>query len=316
MSLKHSNVIVFGPTGAIGGLVAREAEKRGAKVWLAMRDTSKTINEIPADVEKAGKFTRVQANLTDPASVAKAIAESGAKAAFVYLVFGAPDHLHGALKALRDGGVEHVVFLSTYGVQATDGAALRAIPMSDWTPWSHAQVEIGAEDLGFPSVVALRPSWFASNYLRNFLNRSTKPYNAGIVYEDAVFDNIAPEDIGGVGGAVLVAPPAEGKTVLYLCNSEPRTAKESWELVKKVTGRDDIDTTPGTPDAFIQTYVAKGVPEIVPKFLLKALETARKGFDGVPAYEAGVKNVKEYLGREPTRFVDYLEAHKADWKDI
>ena len=61
---------------------------------------------------------------------------------------------------------------------------------------------------------------------------------------------------------------------------------------------------------------SKGVPEMVPKFLLRVLEEARNGFGGIAAYEEGVANVRKYLDREPTRFVDYLEAHKAEWKDI
>ncbi|KAF7302507.1 hypothetical protein HMN09_00885100 [Mycena chlorophos] len=312
----YSNVIVFGPTGLIGGLVALEAEKRGAKVWLAMRDTSKPIEHLPVDVEKNGNFARVQADLTDSASVANAIAQSGAKAAYLYLIFGATDFSRGALKALRDGGVENIVFLSSFGVK-TEGAALRAIPPSDVIPYRYAQIEIGVEELGFPYFTALKPGSFASNYLKNYLDRSVNPPKAQIVFEDSYADSIAPEDIAGVGAAVLVSPPAPGKTIAYLCGPEPRTAKDAWALIKKVTGRDEIDTTPITPDAFLQRYVSKGSPEVVPRFLLQWLEDARDRsmFSG-PEYEAGVANVRKYLGREPMGFLEYIEKHKAEWQSV
>nr|GAT59531.1 predicted protein [Mycena chlorophos] len=310
----YSNVIVFGPTGLIGGLVALEAEKRGAKVWLAMRDTSKPIDHLPADVERNGNFARVQADLTDSTSVGNAIAQSGAKAAYLYLIFGATDFSRGALKALRDGGVENIVFLSSFGVR-TEGAALRAIPPSEVIPYRYAQIEIGVEELGFPYFTALKPGSFASNYLKNYLDTSVTPPKAQIVFEDSYADSIAPEDIAGVGAAVLVSPPAPGKTIAYLCGPEPRTAKDAWALIKKVTGRNEIETTPITPDAFLQRYVAKGSPEVVPKFLLQWLEAAQdKSMFSGPEYEAGVANVRKYLGREPMGFLEYLETHKAEWQ--
>ncbi|KAF7302524.1 NmrA domain-containing protein [Mycena chlorophos] len=311
---QYSNVLVFGATGGVGGFVALEAHKRGAKVWLAMRDTSKTISEIPADVEKAAgaSIARVQADLTDAASVTKAVAESGAKAAFIYLIANALDKQRNAIKALREAGVENIVFLSSYGVQA-EGDALRAIPQSEIIPFVHAQVEIAIEDLAFPSFVALRPASFASNFFKNYLDRSAKPPKAQIIHEDAYADNIVPEDIGAVGAVVLLSPPATGKTSIFLAGSPQRQAKDSWALIKQITGRTDIDTTPTSPDAFVATFTAKGMPEAMPRYLLKILDRARGGFSG-PAYEAGVANVSKYLGREPTSFEQYLEKHKAEWQ--
>ena len=56
-----ANVIVFGASGAVGSAAAIEARKRGAKVWLAMRDTSKTIQQLDEEEEKGG-YERVQAD--------------------------------------------------------------------------------------------------------------------------------------------------------------------------------------------------------------------------------------------------------------
>ncbi|ETS84120.1 hypothetical protein PFICI_02145 [Pestalotiopsis fici W106-1] len=50
--LKYDNVIVFGPTGDVGGVVAQEASRRGARVWLAMRRINATITAISEQDEK------------------------------------------------------------------------------------------------------------------------------------------------------------------------------------------------------------------------------------------------------------------------
>jgi short-subunit dehydrogenase len=69
VAVKYDNVIVFGPTGAVGGQLALEASKRDAKVWLAMRSPEKFIEGISKDEEQQGSFERIQADLSDPDSV-------------------------------------------------------------------------------------------------------------------------------------------------------------------------------------------------------------------------------------------------------
>lgn len=51
MAQRYINVIVFGATGDVGRSVALEAHKRGAKVHLAMRDTTKSINSELDDTQ-------------------------------------------------------------------------------------------------------------------------------------------------------------------------------------------------------------------------------------------------------------------------
>lgn len=315
-SRKFDNVIVFGPTGTVGGITALEAHKRGAHVWLAMRDPSKTIPDIPSDVEKSGKFSRVQADLTDPTSVTKAIQESGAKAAYVYLIHGAKDHSRGALQALHDAGVESVVFLSTYYAQ--QDVDLRSITSDTFIPWAHAQVELAAGEIGFPYFTALRPAQFASNPFKNFLDRTTKPFKALYIYPDATTDNIAPEDIGAVSAAVLVERPHAGTEAIYLAGPEIKTAAQTWELVKKVSGREDIDTTPLSKEDFAQRLAAHRLPPPLIDNLLKNQDDTldRSYYYEDSVYRPAVENIKKYTGREATKFEDYLEAHKAEWQSL
>lgn len=311
-SRKYDNVVVFGPTGTVGGLTALEASKRGAKVWLAMRDPSKPIEEIPSDIEKSGKFTRLQSDLTDPASVAKVAQESGAKAAYIYLIHGAD--IRPSLQALRDNGVEYVVFLSSFNVIGD----LRQYSPNDFIPWAHAQVEIALEEVGFPYVTALRPAYFASNFYKNFLDKTAKPPKINYIYEDGIVDLIAPEDIGAVAGAVLVERPQDGKEVIVQCGPQLLTLQEGLAVVKKITGRQDLDTKPTPKEEYIQNLVNKGLPPPLVNYLADGAEQQRRRENLYPSsmYEAAVTVTKKYAGRDPIKFEDYVEQHKADWQAL
>ena len=110
-----SPVLVFGPTGAVGSAVAVEARKRGAKVGLAMRDTSKKIQGIEEEGNK-DSYIRVQADLSKPDTIDHAVKVSGAKSAFVYVVHQAQDSMRSSFEALKSAGVSYVVLLSTLKV--------------------------------------------------------------------------------------------------------------------------------------------------------------------------------------------------------
>lgn len=309
---RFDNVLVFGPTGTVGGITALEASKRGAKVWLAMRDPSKTIEEIPADIEKSGNFARVQADLTDAASITKAVKESGAKAAYIYLIHGTD--ISASLQALRDGGVENVVFLSSFTVRGD----IRQIPKEEYIPYAHARVEIGLEEQGFPYVTALRPAYFASNYFKNFLDKSVKPPKVSYLYEDGIVDNIAPEDIGAVSGAVLVEPARDGKEEIFQCGPQLLTLGQSLELITKITGREDLDTKPTPRDKHVQNMVGKGMSPVLVNYLADHAEKQRKHDELYTGslYEAAAASTKKYSGRDPLKFEEYVEKHKGEWQAL
>ena len=167
MATRYEDVIVFGPTGAVGGAVASEAGKR-----LAMRDINKPIDAITSDQERDGNFTRVHADLSDPESVKQAVQRSGAKAAYVYLVF-VPGGLKGALQAMKDAGIEYVVFLSSFTIKKNTD--VRDIAPEAFIAYAHAQAEAVLEDIGMAHT-ALRPGSFASNPFKMSMDKSKTPH--------------------------------------------------------------------------------------------------------------------------------------------
>lgn len=316
MSTRHyDNVIVFGASGAVGSSAALEAEKRGAKVWLATRDTTKPTKTISADTVKSGNFVRIQADASDPASVSKAVAESQAKAAFVYLV---QESMRGTLQALRDGGVENIVFLSSYTV-AMYPEGLETIPPQEVIPYAHAQAEIAIAEVGFPYVTALRPGRFASNWLRTMLDRAATPPRAIFISPNLPVDNIVPEDIGAVAGATLVERPSDGKEVILLVGPENKTMGECWKLVKKITGREDLDITPLTRQEVLDTLLRRHMPPPLANYIATGLDeksSTEDDYTQAEWYGKAVSNVKKYAGKDSTKFEDYLETQKSEWQAL
>src|SRR5690242_4097198 len=72
MTASKQTVLVFGPTGAVGCAAAIEAHRRGAHVWLAMRDTSKKIDGLSESDLESERFSRVQADLDKPDTLKRA----------------------------------------------------------------------------------------------------------------------------------------------------------------------------------------------------------------------------------------------------
>lgn len=301
MADRYSTVIVFGPTGDVGSATALEASRRGAKVWLAMRNPDKAIDGITKKQEQEGNFERIQADLTDPESVKKAVRQSGAKAAFIYHAFG----MNGAVQAMREAGIEYVVFLSSFSIGP--GQDLRQIPPSELIPYIHAQIEIALEDTGMAHT-ALRPAYFATNGIRMNLDKSVKPYKARDAYPDLRGDCITPNDIGRVGGAVLVnRPSSASKEFIYLCGPQLLTPDEQWDILNKVSGQ-NVEVVHESPEDYHGYLISKGLPPPLADYLISSMTgvTVESWYPN-NLYGEWVANIKKYSGYEPTTFEEFAK---------
>lgn len=305
MANKYNNVIIFGATGDVGSVAALEANKRGAKVWLAMRDTSKTINGIGQDQEQKGSFSRIKADLSDPASVKAAIQESGAKAAYFYFI-PAKDGLRGAIQAMKKANIEYVVFLSSSSIGLKNP---RDVTMQEnIIAFGHSQVEIALEDSGIP-FTTIRPGFFASNSLRHNLDTSKTPWEAVLMRNSGRWDNISPLDIGRVSGAVLVNPPSTGsKEIISLFGPQLLTLGEMWDAIQNSASK-EIRITYLPPDEYRDHVVKQGIPPPIADDLVRILR-AVDGDTMYPSetYDSGVANIEKYSGYKPQSFADYLAA--------
>lgn len=313
-SIRYDKVIVFGPTGGVGGSAAVEANKRGAEVWLALRDPSKTISALSPEEESSGSFHRIKADLSDAASVERAITTSGAKAAFIYHV-SSEDGMLACLRAMKEAGIEYVVFLSSFSLRKNHDD-LRAIKSNDFIPFFHARVELNMQDLEIPHV-AVRPAQFASNPFNLGLDMSTSPWSASVISKELLGDGIAPIDIGRVAGAVLVDRPATANPSLafYLCGPELNTEGQKWEVIQRVTGK-TIVVKEVSPKSWGEHLIAKkGLPPPIVHYLIgetmDGMKTARTEWYDEPRYSESVANIKKYSGYEPTSYESFVKGCQA-----
>lgn len=311
-------IIIFGPTGDVGSYTAltiyehytssvlgvtNEADVASPKIILAMRDPSKSIARLPSST----MFHRVRADLTDSASVTEAVKSTGAKRAFVYLVHPNNDALRGALTAMKDAGVEFVVFLSSFTIETRDINAMKAISQSDIIPFLHARVEVNLHEVFGPSgYVALRPGSFASN---------SKAWIGGIkkgeveLYRpDVQVDYITAKDMGRVCGRILVGEaPKEGNAV-YLYGPELMSHSDGVGVISKVLGR-EIKVKALDEDGFLAEMAKHGRPEIFPKYMMKLFKTIENGKQ--TELKAGQSNVERYGGQRPTQFEEWVQDNKS-----
>ncbi|KAF2821224.1 NAD(P)-binding protein, partial [Ophiobolus disseminans] len=180
-------ILIFGPTGAVGRAAAIEAHRRGAHIWLAMRDTSKAI---PGLDDSDPRYTRLYADLSEPSTVRSAVEESGATSAFVYTLFSSPDAMASSFAALKAGGITYVVLLSSFLVQ---GLASDEKNMQSFLPRVHSSTESALYVSAIP-YAALRPWYFNSNVL--WYTAGIKNSAVDLLYPELKHDYLAPSDIG------------------------------------------------------------------------------------------------------------------------
>lgn len=303
MVMKYNTVIIFGASGATGSAAAQEAGRRGAKVWLAMRDTKKEIKTLD---ETLGNFERIQADLSDAASVKAAVQKSSAKAAYTYQIHGAPDAMRPAMSAMKEGGIEYVVFLSSFTIFPDED--IRSITKERLIPYVHASVEVAIEDAGL-AMTALRPGAFAYNTFRQNVDMSSGSWKATLRAADkSVSDSIVPRDIGRVGGACLVDRPSEGKKeIVYLYGPQLLSRENQMEVAKKAIGR-EIEVQKKDDDEYVKACVEKGHPEFIVRYLMKHdAGDLNDRYYGEGRHEQGAANVKEYSGMEATSFKQYCK---------
>ncbi|KAK4034181.1 NAD(P)H azoreductase [Parachaetomium inaequale] len=302
--MSPPNVIVFGPTGGVGSSTALTAHLTGARVSLAMRDPSKPIPALTGPHPTA--FTRVQADLTDPASVRAAVTATAAKHAFIYLTFGTADNMAGAVTALKDAGVEFVVFLSSSGIR---GEA-RDVQPAEFISWQHARVEMVLEEVfGAGGYVAVRPGYFATNLLQ-YREQVAKGGVVRMPYPGAPFDFVVPEDIGRVCGNLLVKGAQGAKGVVTLYGPQLVPQGEVLKAVGKALGKElEVEGFADDEEA-VKFVMGNGLPEAGARFLVRAFKDSAEGRDVPDAREReeAVANILKYGGQEATTVDKWVEA--------
>ncbi|KAL4795663.1 hypothetical protein BDV19DRAFT_362405 [Aspergillus venezuelensis] len=303
--MSPRKILVFGATGGVGSAVARSASSHGSKVFLAMRDTSKSIPGLTTADEEAAGYERLQADLNKPDSVREAVSKTGVTHAFIYALLGggSSDYLLSTVKALKESGIEQVVLLSSYSVQGD----IRSIPSSNFIAHGHAQVEVSLDDVFGPQgYVAVRPAFFASNTL--WWKSQILEGDVKWVAPDLKLDYISPNDIGEVCGTIL-AGAFEGAHESPVCLCGPETdlsVADAIGIIGRAIDR-PVKVAKVDIDENIQIMIRSGMSKPEATLVINTFASMGERLHVSPEHQA---NIERYLKRPATRFSEWAEQNK------
>jgi uncharacterized protein YbjT (DUF2867 family) len=274
-----------------------------------MRDVEKPIPGITLELEETYGFRRIQADLSDPQSIEKAVSQSQATVAFTYIVASQQDGMRATFAAMKRAGISHLVLLSSFLVYPDTKTALTG----NFIGAIHAKVEIALVESGLRHTI-VRPMYFNSNLWRE--KEGIKKGEISLLHPDAVNDYIAPEDIGSVCGARLMAGDRENDEVLPLCGPKLTSQREAWGIVAQELGCSirikEIDV-----DQFLAIH-----RKIMPATSAQALADAQINVAKDPSnrypeplYKEASDNIFKYTGREPIQLSEWVRSHKGDILD-
>ena len=199
-----------------------------------MRDTTKEIKHLSASDLSSPRYTKIQADLNQPATLKQAVHESGATTAFIYTILSCKDNMRATFSALKDSGIEHVVLLSSYAVK---GPAEDEKNMQGFIEAAHARTEVALKASGLAST-AVRAMYFPSNVF--WYREGIRQGEMGLLCPEVKFDYIAPADTGAVCGAVFAEPRfrVQHQKVIPLCGPVLYSQREAMGIIGRTLGRE------------------------------------------------------------------------------
>ena len=197
------------------------------------------------------------------------------------------------LDLAEDWGIQHVTFLSAYGIEsAPSEIALRAV-----------ELDLMGRSTLTHSIV--RPAWFMQNFSETFL----RPIDDAIVVPTGnggeAFVDV--EDIAAVAAATLANPTAHAGAEYAPTGPDILTVGEAADIIGSVTGRQvrhvDTDT-----DSWVDAVIASGVPAEYGEILQMLTETIASGHGSPPN-----DDIQKVTGAPPGNFIDFARRTAAAW---
>ncbi|MBB2943402.1 uncharacterized protein YbjT (DUF2867 family) [Actinoplanes lutulentus] len=272
----ESLVLVLGASGKTGSRVARILSERGLAVRAARRDP------------------RVRFDWNDDATFAPTL--DGVTG--VYLVspvmrvdFAAD--VSAFLDQAELAGVEHVTYLSGYGVEhAPAEVALRAV-----------ELDLGSRKAFTHSII--RPAWFMEDFSETFL----KPVADQIVVPNGNGREafVAVEDIAAVAAATLCEPERHAGKAYAPTGPEALTVEEAAAVISTAIGR-TITYRDTDREGWVRAMVASGIPEAYGDVLRTLTSTIAEGHGSTPNGD-----VLAVTGSIPITFADFAARATSAW---
>ena len=207
----------------------------------------------------------------------------------------APD-VSAFLDAAEKAGVEHVTFLSAYGMEhAPEQTATRAVELD----------LIGRDRLEH---TILRPAWFMQNFSATFL----RPMDGAIVVPtgNGAEAFIDVEDIAAVAATALADPPAHAGAACSPTGPQALTVADAASIIGRATGRplvhQDLDR-----QTWIAGVLATGIPAEHGAVLRQLTETVAAGHGAQPN-----ATVEQIAARPARTFDEFARANASAWSEV
>jgi uncharacterized protein YbjT (DUF2867 family) len=280
---KGPRVLVTGASGNVGAPLVEHLVAGGAEVLVASREGTRA----PAGT-RAVRF-----DFEDPSTHAPALA--GVEKVFLLRPPAISDvkrHLQPVVRAAKDAGVRHIVFLSLLGVEKN-----QVVP--------HAQVERFILEAGVPHTF-LRPSFFMQNLSTTHRDDIREHGELFVPAGKGRTGFIDARDIAAVAARTLLEDGHEGKAY-DLTGSEALTYAEVAALFTEVLGRPIRYPAPGAL-RFAARWYQRQQPVAFIAVMTGIYTVCRLGLAGTVTPET-----QTLLGRAPISMRQFIQDHKACW---
>ncbi|MFI5691775.1 NmrA family NAD(P)-binding protein [Kribbella sp. NPDC051586] len=273
-------LLITGATGHIGRELVDELNRRGADFRALVRSPRP---ELPAE-QQIG-------DLDGPLDL------HGVDKVFLLVPGTGLDHTANVVKAAREAGVRHVVYVSSYAVLGD--------PIPAMGHWHHEREQL-IRDSGIPATF-LRPTGFMTNAL-DWL----PTIRAGGYVLDPIGPGraapIDPADIAAVAATVLTEAGHE-KQEYTLTGPEAFTLAEQVSILAGAIGR-TLEVRPiETPEEAVRFRYPDGAPPDLAAAIVEGLELMRADTVGLRT-----ETVRRLTRREPRRFAAWCDDNQLLFK--
>jgi uncharacterized protein YbjT (DUF2867 family) len=277
-------VLVTGATGVLGKAVVKAAIDGRLSVRQAVRNQTKAIPNLEA----------VRLDYADPTTINPALAGISAIVLMAPpLDPNAPALLAPVIAAAKAATIQHIVFISAFGVNHNEQAPLRV-------------VEHLLMDSGIPFTI-VRPNFFMENFSEGFLTPGIRGQNAiFLAAGEGKTSFISANDIAAVVVTSL-QQSLVGKE-FDLTGPAALDHAEVAKVISEASGRTVVYHSL-TEQQMLDGARAQGMPDPVVAYLGLLYSLVRAGL------AAGVSNdFQAVTGREPTRFQSFARSAASAWR--
>ncbi|MFF3575119.1 NAD(P)H-binding protein [Nocardia jiangxiensis] len=279
MDESQHTVLVTGATGKTGSRVVSNLRSRS----IAVRTAARSGADITFDWSDHDTYAPALEAVTGVYLIAPIMRTDFAADVSLFL-----DQAESA-------GVEHVTFLSAYGME-------------------HAPVEVATRSVEQDLIARnrlshtiLRPAWFMQNFSETFL----EPIDGAIVVPtgEGAEAFIDADDIAAVAAITLITPAAHTGAAYSLTGPQALTVAEAAAIISETSGQrvihQDLDR-----ETWIAGVLSTGMPVEYGPVLRQLTETIASGNGSHP------DNTVEKITGSPARtFRDFAHANAAAWSE-